>query len=307
MITLTAAGRQPFTPSACNRKSGPLRPVGVRALVLLLAALCAACATVTAGPPAPPAVGDVPGYGPDPAALATWADFPAGARPRLLVLHPPPAGADWTARPGRFVLATPVPSPPATLPVSLPEGTFAMPTTTAEAALAAMSGTGSTFPVSAVLGTAVFGTDRANRVLPAWLVTVPWTADPLAWPALAPSTYRVASGGIIQGAKVSADGRSLTVAMPAGPGDGCPGTPRVRAVPVALESPGSVAVGLRTVVDGTMPGTPDPGCGVCPGCATSASLQLAVYAVPLAAPLGGRVVLGPIGPGSAVVLNVEPA
>jgi hypothetical protein len=103
------------------------------------------------------------------------------------------------------------------------------------------------------------------------------------------------------GAHLGADARTLKVVLPAPPKEGCPGEPRSRYEPAVLESPSAVVVGLRALPDGVVPGAPVPECAV------PAVGRTAEYSVALASPLGGRVLLTPIGVGYTEVLAVGPA
>ncbi len=262
-------------------------------------------------------------FNPDRAVLAAWDQFPADARPRPILISAPPLigasgfGSDGDAKvaalDGRYELAATLPSdPPPTLPVAMPGGPAELPTRTAQQAFDALRATAPEKPsapggpplriTNVELGTATFGSDRGPLTLPAWLFTAPGAVEPLAWPAVADSAFwprrpnaLVMSGG----AHLGADGSTVTVNLPA-PGPVCPGGQLLRYEPAALESAAAVVVGLRAVPYGVQPGTPSP------DCATDLVGRTADYPVRLASPLGGRVLLSPIGVGYTEVLAVVP-
>lgn len=262
-------------------------------------------------------------FNPDPSALAAWDHFPAAARPRPIVISAPPLiprggfGSDGDAKlaalDGRYDFAATLPAdPPATLPVVLSDGTAELPTRTAQQAVDALLATAPKqqsapggFPLRITrveLGTATFGSDRGPLALPAWLFTAPGATGPLAWPAVAESAFwprgpsaLVLGGGV----RLGGDGSTVTINLPA-PGPTCPGGQLFRFEPAALESASAVVVGLRAVPDGTAPGVPVPDCAV------DAAGRTADYAVRLSAPLGGRVLLAPVGVGYTEVQSVVP-
>jgi hypothetical protein len=298
--------------------------------------VCLAVAGCAAAPPSPspdtgvdtdPAVdspvavdpADTSWLAPDPDALAAWERFPAGARPRPIVISTPPklpdggfadADAKEAALAGRYQLAAALPAnPSATLRVTLPDGPVELPSITAQDAVDALSAlqiepSGDTLPITRIeLGTVTFDSDRGPLPLPAWLFTVGGAKGPIAWPAIADSAFwprepteLVKSGGALLGA----DARTVKLVLPAPPKEGCPGDPRNRYEPAVLESASAVVVGLRAVPDGVVPGTPVADCAV-PSVGRSAE-----YSVALASPLGGRVLLAPIGVGYTEVLAVAP-
>jgi len=256
---------------------------------------------------------------PDPAALDAWASFPAGARPRPIILGElpkvPDAGfatgdAKEAVLAGRYLLATRLPADPsATARVTLPDGPATLSTITARQALDAMSTApaGSSGPTTRItrveLGSASFSSDRGPLPLPAWLFTVDGATGPLAWPAIAkPAFWPRQAGALVLygGAHIAADGRTVKVVLSADSGIGCPGDQKHRDEPVLLESASAVVVGVRSVPDGVVPGTPVADCAV------AAVGRNAEYTVPLASPLGGRVLLGVLGVGVTSVLAVVP-
>ena len=256
---------------------------------------------------------------PDPDTLAAWERFPAGARPRPIVISTPPklpdggfadADAKEAALAGRYELRAALPAnPPPTVRVTLPDGAVELPSITAQDAVDALSAvqiqpSGNTLPISRVeLGTVAFDSDRGPVPLPAWLFTVDGAKGPIAWPAVADSAFwpREPTDLVMSGvARRGDDARTLKVTLPAPPGQGCPGDPRSRYEPSVLESASAVVVGLRAVPDGVVPGTPVADCAV-PAVARSVE-----YSVALASPLGGRVLLAPIGVGYTEVLAVVP-
>ncbi len=303
----------------------------LRAAALVACLGLAGCSTAVPPPPAADAAAapgadpalDGPPAGdawlvPDPGVLAAWERFPAGARPRPLVISTPPrlpddgftgSDAKEAALAGRFRLAATLPSaPPPTMRVTLPDGPAELPTLTAEAAVdslsaASIGSTGPELPITRVaLGTATFSSDRGPLPLPAWLFTVDGATGPIAWPALADPAFwpREPSDLVVDGgAHLGPDGRTLAITLPAPPEEGCPGGQLSRYEPAVLESAAAVVVGLRSVPSGVAPGSPEP-------CAVPAVGRTERYTVPLASPLGGRVLLAPIGVGYTEVQAVVP-
>jgi hypothetical protein len=244
-------------------------------------------------------------------ALDGWSDFPAGQHPRLIVLMYGPvlnpgfrtdeakmAGIDA----GYALAASLPPAPPATLPVTLPDGPAQLPSVDAAGAFATLRSYeapkephGTPVPLTGVtLGTAKFHTDRGELTLPAWLFTGPDLLDPIALPALSPKAFwrfdRVAAAAAPMPAKVAADGRTLTVPVPQGAS--CDGTP-APPVGVVKESAGAVAIGSQPA--SVAPQRTD--------CILPAYLRFVDITVRLAAPLGARVLVD--GTGNA--FEVQPA
>jgi hypothetical protein len=267
-------------------------------------------AAAPAQPSAPPT---------DAAALDAWAQFPAGAHPRPIVLSALPqlpeggftsGDGKLAALDGRYELAAALPAdPPPTVAVTLPDGPAQLPTMTARQALDTLSTAppGSDGPAARIthveLGTATFGSDRGGLTLPAWLFTVDGAQGPIAVPAVAQSAlWPRQPGGLVigGGARVGTDGRTLKVVLVTGNGATCPGMQRMREEPAVLESASAVVVGLRSVADGVVPGTPVPDCGVA---ATGIDTE---FTVPLASPLGGRVLLAVQGADYFEVMAVVP-
>jgi hypothetical protein len=221
------------------------------------------------------------------------------------------ADAKEAALAGRYELAAVLPAgPPPTVRVTLPDGAVELPSITAQDAVDALSAvqiepSGNTLRITRVeLGTVTFDSDRGPLPLPAWLFTADGAKGPIAWPAIADSVFwpREPTDLVMTGvAHRGADPRTVQVTLAAPPGQGCPGDPRSRYEPAVLESPSAVVVGLRAVPDGVVPGTPVPDCAV------PAVGRTAEYSVTLASPLGGRVLLAPIGVGYTEVLAVAPA
>jgi len=246
----------------------------------------------------------------DPAVLEGWRDFPIAREPRPIVLLdevPKQVGfatdeGKLAAIAGRYELATALPpAPPARLTVNLPDGPAELPSSTAEEALRRMRAApqqdkadpnAAPLKITKIeLGTAAFRTDRGEVRLPAWLFSAADALGPMAVPALGADAFwqpaagqrlTAALGG--ERAAVSADGRDVTVTLPAPP-EPCAGDPPLRYEAVAVESATAVAVGVRAVPAGARPGD----------CVRTMILKTQPYQVQLQRPLGGRVLLDGAG------------
>jgi hypothetical protein len=244
--------------------------------------------------------------GPDPEVLAPWREFPVDRRPRPLVLVdevPKVAGfssdaGKVAALAGEYEVAAPLPAAPAArMSVNLPDGPAELAVLPAAEAVTQLRNP--TVTVGAEprpkplritrveFGTAAFRTDRGEVRLPSWLFHAPDALEPIAVPALAPEAFWRPSqpeaarpAMTFDPVTVAADGRQLTVTLPAPP-DPCPGERPEVYEAVAVESATAVAVGVRVV-------TPASGAG---DCARPLILRTAQYPVTLTAPLGNRVLL----------------
>jgi hypothetical protein len=257
--------------------------------------------------------------GPDPgpsgisaAVLERWADFPVGRRPRPIVLIGQLVresgyrtdDAKVAMATGRITLRARLPDGPATVPVSLPDGTYHLRAISATQAFTVVARLGdpknapgsSPAPLAittVTLGSAIFPTDRGQRALPAWLFDGPDLLEPLAVPALDSSAfyrpgdvpYPTNAGE----ARLARDGASLTATLPAPPEGACPGDPYLRFVPEAVESTTAVAVGVRSEIVSVAPGPPRDDCGYL------AIARNAEYRLRLTAPLGDRLLVGSDG------------
>lgn len=257
------------------------------------------------------ACGAVPGQGSSPlpqpspptAALAKWANFPAGARPRPIIIFNRtveqigPAGftsepdrkRDWGCNKLAF-------APGVTLPSTAPDRAAAQgaayPSIGAERAyrelMAARApdtatnpqcSTSRPFAIKSVRwATAGFPTDRGTMTMSAWVFDVGEIEAYLAYSALDPSAFW--GGGITagegRGARLGADG--LTLGIPVGNAGSKPCESDYAAS--AAESETAVAVRVASLFH-----TPPPG--------TGCLLDLRIGYIPLRlkAPLGGRVLL----------------
>jgi hypothetical protein len=275
--------------------------------LLALAAGCAPAGTSAVGGSWP--TSEV--VGGDAAQLAAWADFPIGRKPRPIILIGEvvrQAGyrsdsAKIAAMTGRFELGVALPAAPATVRVTLPDGAFSFPAITAQQAYETVRASGkpanapdaSAPPVKLTavrLGTAAFAGDRGKLTLPAWLFDGPELLEPLAVPALPASAFWRPGEfhlSVTDPATIDGDGVTLTVMLPAADPGACPGYPIMRYTAISAESPAAVAVGLRKEVATIAPGTRVENCG------GDLMLRMAPYVIELAAPLGGRIVVGPDG------------
>ncbi len=132
------------------------------------------------------------------------------------------------------------------------------------------------------LGTFGFETDRGTAQMTAWLFAAIGVNGEFAYPALAPAAFW--KGGMIAqlgngGATVSADGRSLTWSFTGVPDTAGPCGATYKGL--VAESSSAVAVALQTI-----PNAPQDTNAVCPMIA-----QVRSIIIPLASPLGGRVVV----------------
>jgi hypothetical protein len=243
--------------------------------------------------------------------LDAWTQFPATAKPRPIVLIGAPVvdhgyatgEAKAAALTGGYKAPATLPELPApTAPVTLPDGEFTLPLVDARSALGTLQArnvqpnpTGPQLPITAVaLGTATFRTDRGDLVLPAWLFTVKDGLAPIAVVAVAPSAFwhfeQDRYGGPPNPARVSADGRTVTVAVPQP--TLCTGdVPTMQGV--SIEWSTAVAVSAWAPVEPTGP----------QDCAAPAILRFMDVTVTLKAPLGGRVLVDSQGNVIAAVTN----
>jgi hypothetical protein len=249
----------------------------MRRLALLLVLLLTACGSST---PTETAIGEGhadqwPRIGPP--TLAGWASFPIGAEPRPLVLLGELVSADkpFGDDAGKTAFAEGRIDPAGQVPPEAAE------------AFAQLVKPGAGEPklkvVSAVKGTAKFSTDRGPRDLPAWVFEVAGAQAPIAVLAVQPDYQKRAT---TYGAKVSADGLTLTVSMPAAPVP-CGGEARITYFPEWLESPTAVAVGLKKQTGEVMAGT----VGTC----HRLERKPADYTIKLSRPLGNRVLVAADG------------
>jgi hypothetical protein len=202
---------------------------------------------------------------------------------------------------GNLTLDGPLPAgTPSPRPVSLPDGTRSLPLISAEDAFGQLRANPDAKSVEQTkplritrveLGSTTFATDRGDVELPAWLFHPVDALGPIAWPAVGPDafwrpgTVVPAISGARGGDALSADGRALTLHLPAAPPP-CPGQPITRSDPVAASNRTTVTISLRTVPTGS----------VAPGekggeCVHDMMLRLVPYTVTLDAPLGNRVLL----------------
>jgi hypothetical protein len=282
----------------------------------LVLATLAALALVGCGQPNGNLPGSVPPVSPPTGALAAWVSFPADQKPRPIVWlqNSSPANgygtgdAKMAAYCNKYALA-------ATLPKTIPNHAVAVWTDGTSAiyrgisaadALAALAvdkthmrdpQCNSLPPLvisAARLGTFDFVTDRGKAQMTAWLFSAIGVNGELAYPAFVPAAFW--SGGMMAqagsaGAVMSADGRSLTYSFYGAPSD--PGPCGADYKGVVAESQAAVAIALQETSHGT-PGQP---------VACNAMAQLRNVIVPLAQPLGGRVVVD----GSGTVTWVCPS
>jgi hypothetical protein len=224
-----------------------------------------ACGAIPGGqgnlaPPSPPT-----------SALARWAGFPVNAKPRPIIwfggaaedigegqFTTNEAKIAWGCR--KFVLASGLQltsSSPAPGTANWLSGLKVTYSTTigSEAAFKALvAQRGETDPncasmrpftiTVASLGTASFGTDRGEAVMTAWVFDVPEIKSSIAYPALESSAYWTGhpTDEMGLGAKVSADGKTLTISLVGGPERGACGIDYTAA---AAESSTAVAVAIK--------------------------------------------------------------
>lgn len=246
----------------------------MRRLVLLLALALTACGS---GEPVESAIGEGyadkwPRIGQE--TLAGWTSFPVGADPRPLVLLGERVNVKdgFADDAGKTAFAE-----------GRVDANGKVPPAAADA-FAKLTKPGAGEPKLKVLsvtqGKAVFGTDRGPAELPAWIFQVTGAQGPVSVLAAKPDYQRDAT---IYGAKVSPDGLTLTVTMPAAPVP-CGGEARITYLPEWLESRTAVAVGLKKQTGEVMAGT----VGTC----HRLESRPADYTVKLGNPLGGRVLVG---------------
>jgi hypothetical protein len=212
--------------------------------------------------------------------LARWASFPIGADPRLLVVLGQAVETpkfveiedDTAFYQGRVDANGKVP----------PEAAEAF------AKMAKpIAGKPRVKVLSTRQGMKSFDTDRGPRELPAWFFELAGAYGPATVLAIKPD-YQAEYPKTR--ARVSADGRTLTINMAEAP-EPCPGGSPVIYQPRRLESPTAVAVGLN--VSGGPVGT----------CAQRAIYRSADYTIKLTSPLGNRVLVDPKGNPIMVLTN----
>jgi hypothetical protein len=235
----------------------------------------------------------------------------AGARP--IVLTSPISGGGFTdgdaktaALAGHIELAVEPPVGPTTVTVQLLDGPATLPGITARAALDALIADSGVEPSPAPVlrvtgvdfGVETFHTDQGVLDLPAWRFSGPGIAGVIAWPALTPAAVwpwrRIDLPAQrrerlpLSWAKISDDGRVLTVTL-LRPKPVCDGMPTYRHEPVLTQDGAVVVVGMTRVLvhePTAPPGTP------CPQDLGWAGDE---HLIRLAAPLGGRPVVGEDG------------
>jgi hypothetical protein len=294
-------------------------PLPVRRFALLLLAGVALCgcaqpepraAVASAGSGATPRV---------PTPLTSWDRFPAARQPRPILLDPTQSlpetstgfrtgTAKLAVLCGRVELPTSgLPPAPAMAVVRWPDGgAVQYPAASLERVFAWVSARGpaignrdcpqrAALEVTGVrLGTAAFRTDRGTARMTSWLLSTPDGRDELAYPAVDPSQFfavappRGPSGRLDYGT-VSRDGRSLSVAVQLRAGNACSPEERLGGLRVA-ESASAVMVTARvtTAPNATRP----PKDAVC---SLALAMRYRAVAVPLAQPLGARVLVDETG------------
>ena len=270
------------------------------AAAIALALMLAGCGAVPGGQ------GNLPPPSPPTAALAKWTDFPVNANPRPIIwfggiaekigegqFNSNDAKVAWLCH--KFVLASGVQltstgSSPASVRWTSGVGAAYPRTIGSKDAFAqvmarpggdsTMCGSSRPFTITtASLGTGDFSTDRGEAAMTAWVFDIPEINSSIAYPALDPSVYwggkATTSDGQGIGARVSADGKTLTIALTGGPERGACGIDYTAA---AAESSTAVAVAIKAYPHDT-----------------TAVCDLVGYArtvtVVLNAPLGARVLL----------------
>jgi hypothetical protein len=250
----------------------------MRRLALLVAVLAlTACGS---GEPVESAISE--GYADDwprigPQTAAEWASFPVGAEPRPLVLlggqvTVPKDFADFESKTmfteGRID----------------PDGKVPPEAADAFAQLVKPAAAGPRLKVaSAEKVTGRFGTDRGQRDLPAWVFRLTGVREPVAVLAAKPDFQFPET---IYSAQVSPDGVTLTLRLPAPP-VACGGEPKITYHTEWLESPTSVAIGLKKLTGKIVAGN----VGTCRRMPNSS----ANYTIKLNGPLGNRVLVAANG------------
>jgi hypothetical protein len=233
---------------------------------IALALMLAACGAVPGGQ------GNLPAPPPPTAALAKWSTFPVNAKPRPIIWFgdiaekigegqfTSEAGKEaWVCR--KFSLADGVrlsSSSSATGSARWPSGRQSSYSTIgsapAFAGITAQQGgnpdmckAAKPFTITGVrIDTATFSTDRGGADMSAWVFEIPEINSSIAYPALDPSAYwggrayTADTQGL--GAKISGDGKTLTIGLVGGPERGACGIDYTAA---AAESSTAVAVAIK--------------------------------------------------------------
>ena len=272
-------------------------------------ALCSLALLVLVACGAPPSQGGgLPLPSPPTAALAKWKDFPAGARPRPIIIFDrtlerigpngfmsePDRKQDWGCN--RFVLGSGVtlsnaaPSPATAGGASFPAIGSTRAFSELIAARAPFSATSAQcasarpFVIKAVRwGTAGFPTDRGSMAMSAWLFDIAEIEAYLGYAGLEPSSFW---GGSVNpggggGARISGDGMTLRIPV----GNAGPGRCDSDYTVATAESSTAVAFAVKRIGHAT------PGELV----ACTLPLRISFISAPLQAPLGGRVLVNEAG------------
>ncbi|MCE7007881.1 hypothetical protein LWC34_34425 [Kibdelosporangium philippinense] len=205
-----------------------------------------------------------------------WTTFPVDRKPRPIILLDP------LPKPGMELTLASAPTPPATMPVTLPDGVVSWPTINAEAALLAMGARRGGPSVPATLASASFDTDRGKVTLPVWRFGT------VEWPALEPSVFwklgklpRFAT----ENPPARLDGLKLTVSLLVSR-EPCPGS----------EPPVYRGVAKESATTVTVYATADNAGKCLPG-----DSEMRPFEVTLPSPLGARVLV--YGSGSPIAVN----
>jgi hypothetical protein len=263
--------------------------------------LLAGCAAGAASVPGP-------GAGRMRQVLRDWSAFPASATPRPLVLTGPPVADPASGFPGgdaKLAYLEGAFDLPATLPPG-PAAAAGFPLITARQATLVLRSVAAKGPpvtsrlkVTGVrLGTAVFGTDRGARQLPAWLFGLAGVRDPAGVLAVAASRIfaprgRAANGlPFVDDARLGPEGRTLTVRFFGAASGTGPCTAGYSVTQAASRAAVAVAVEEHAHGDGSV---------LCPAVGYARHVTVA-----LAAPLGGRVLVDAASGMAVPVLPAEP-
>lgn len=262
-----------------------------------------------------PSGGGAPIVSPPASALVVWQGFPADQHPRPIVWigNSSPNGfstdgGKLAAMCNNFALGSALPKNlPGQATATWTDGTkVTYSGISATQALAAMSRpvpgvtpsdceSGNPLVINAArLGMFDFDTDRGKARMTAWLFSAIGASGELAYPALAPAAFW--NGGLVgtssgYAATLGADGRSLTYRFWGAPDTAGPCGAAYKGV--LAESTTAVAIALQ-IMPNAAPGAPV----ACDAMAQERSIN-----VPLASPLGGRVVVDAAGDVVALCLG----
>lgn len=237
--------------------------------------------------------------------LAAWADFPAAADPRPIVISEPAllladeavhTSVEESVVAGHLDFSADLTADaPPLVRANLPDGPVRLPAGTVEQAIAQLQlpGPGGPDPsgerlgiVDVTLGVAQYQSDRGPLVIPSWLFELEADLGSIGWPAVTPSVLWRLDAPIVATATRSPDERALVVTVLSSES-----VCQDRSAPelTVLESPSAVVFGFEHVAADT----------ACYGNALGRSTS---YTIGLDQPLAGRILVDGTASGAVVAV-----